>query len=217
LRLGKVLEQYERCVQEQQYEVTLMISILQSLSVNFTEYIKRMSKNEYIPDFTRPYNNCGWGLEGSLMKSSLVDREHILKNYIEHIRNAVSHPNIVDPDSEFPATGFITERESDLIKSVVFIDSPDVKHNKIISYENKDHLEKRIKSYNNIPNNIAPCLDNEKYIMCQSGKPYIRLTIIKLPTSQLRKFIYKLVNLLSQPINPNWDNKTIRLYFPPAA
>ena len=221
-RLGKIIVQYERINNnEEKFEATLYLAVLQNLMTNCREYIKNMTGSEI---FKSDVEFVNWGLKKDCWVKNTFNEELNLGNFITRIRNSVSHPTEIDLESEFPSTGFSTIiGNSGLIERFRFINSPDTIKNRqkyltsIEEVEQTIYTRDRIKDkiiHNEFPKEISykeVKLGKEiKYSLTLEGKPFIRISIIELTTKQLGNFVKYLANYLAQPIQKNWDGFTIK-------
>ena len=224
-RLGRIVTQYEKMnVNEKKFEATLYIAVLQNLMTNSNEYVRQMTRADRIKSiFNKNISDSIWGIDETCWYKNTFNEELTLQNFITRIRNSVSHPNNIDVISEFPSTGFSTIKdETGIIKKFRFINSPDTKNNRQ-KFRSKNELENTIYQkgsiqervvFNEFPSDIS-YKEIEKdgktvYGIIYNGKPFIRISIIDLTVVQLSVFIKHLANYLAQPIQNNWDGKTIK-------
>lgn len=203
-RLGRIIKQYESINSEDKYEVTLYISVLHTLLVVYKDYSSRacriydqtLLKNRSIDDY---YDE--WYIH-SLYK------EKNLTNFVHSLRNSISHPNPIVLNNEFKSTGYTTLNDkSKKIQNIVFINSPDVRYNNPIYFPSSYKLKKYMRD-NNIPDDIQiNPIDKNKYGMFKDDKPFFRFSEIKLNVSQLRSFLFFLIELLSKPILDKENSK----------
>lgn len=210
-RLGRILTQYERTnVKEEKFESTLCIAVLHSLITNCRELINQMDKKKLFPPlFNTNLENSIWGVNLSCWVENTFNKEFTLRNFIYTLRNSVSHPTRIDADTEFPSTGYTTKDVgSGTIQKYIFINSPDTLNNKLkeLSKNEAEYIINILKGdieYTRFENKPY------KYYMKKNGKPFIRISIIELTKIQLVTFVKCLANYLAQPIQKNWDGKTI--------
>ena len=217
-RLGKIINQYEKLViAEDKYIATLYIAVLQNLSTNCDEYIKQMTKGKGKNTiFKKHFSETKWGIDESCWIKNTFNEERNLKNFINKIRNSVSHPTAIDPHAALPSTGYSTIKDgSGIIKKFRFINSPDSSKNRPKQFD----TEERVKSY--IKNNKTQLPDDISYTGTPMGRKKImyiltrnteifgRISIIEMTVEQLGVFVKKLTNYLAQPIQINWDGETI--------
>jgi len=134
--IGMLLSQYERFCKENKlsntdtFEVTLLISLFQSLLTSFLE------SRQIDADYTRSVNSQSlleWGIEPAMiLQDSFTKKGSLLtiSDLFEHIRHSLSHPLGTDNEVLKPFTGFSTQRNdnhTDLIDSVTFKHSPDIR------------------------------------------------------------------------------------------
>lgn len=215
-RLGKIVTQYEKFVlNEDKFESTLYISVLQSLIVYGNEHIKNMSRREKMNSiFRKNISEIDWGVDDKCWKINTYDEEKNLINFVKRLRNPLSHPTLININSEYPSTGFTTIKDdSYIINNFRFVDSPDTRYNRPKEYS-ENRIKKLIQDRNNkFPEGIShERISNDSNQKCKlilGGKQFIRISIIDLHKEQLGKFTKCLANYLAQPIQENWDGSTI--------
>jgi hypothetical protein len=225
-RLGKILIQYEKMnIDEEKFEATLYLSVLQNLLTNSNEYVRQMTKGERNNSiFKKNISDAIWGLNESCWHKNTFNEDRTLQNFITRIRNSVSHPTNIDITSEFPSTGYSTiKNQSGMIKEFRFINSPDTrnnrpkKHTSIKAVENTIYQREKINDkviHNEFPSDISyekiEVNGKTHYNIVSKGEPFVRVSIIDLTVSQLCTFVKSLANYLAQPIQENWDGITIK-------
>ncbi len=215
-RLGRIIFQYENLqTNEEKFEATLYISVLQNLVANCNEYIRKMTKTERRNSiFKLDYANADWGInQGSWIKNTFGEEES-LQNFISKIRNAVSHPIPTDINSDFPSTGFTTIPDSSgFIQKFRFINSPDTSQNNYKQFESLERAEKYIKDNQLSNSNVEIRTINNgaklNYILYREDKIFTRQSIIDLTVKELGVFVKNLANYLAQPTQANWDGASI--------
>lgn len=222
-RLGKIVTQYEKMsVDEEKFEATLYLTVLQNLMTNSNEYVRQMTRSVRRNSiFNEDISNSIWGIDNKCWIKHTFNENPTLQNFITRIRNSVSHPTNIDIESDFPSTGFTTiKNQSGVIDKFRFINSPDTRNNRIKELDEKQVFNtiyqrnsnnKRIHeefpediSYRKIPEN------EEKFQLISNGEPFIRISIIDLSVKQLGAFVKNLANYLAQPIQKDWDGLTIK-------
>lgn len=215
-RLGRIMVQYEEfIINEEKFEATLYISVLQNLVANCNEYIRKMTKTERRNSiFKLNYANADWGInQGSWIKNTFGEEES-LQNFISKIRNAVSHPIPTDITSEFPSTGFTTIPDnSGVIQKFRFINSPDTNQNNYKLFDSLGRAEKYVEDYQLSNSNVEIRTLNHgaklNYILYSEDKIFTRQSIIDLTVKELGVFVKNLANYLAQPTQANWDGSSI--------
>ncbi len=133
--------------------------------------------------------------------------------YIDHLRNALSHPTHLDLSKNYPSTGYTTiEDGSHIIKAFVFIDSPDTKNNSYKEYPDFGVAEKNLNKMPKTKNiKITKILNSGvKYILTMDDeKPFVRIFEIHLNVDELRSLVLNLSNYLAQPIKNDWDGVSV--------
>ena len=221
-RLGRIVTQYEKSViDEEKFEATLYIAVLQNLLTNSNEYVRQMTDSARRNSiFNQLIENDIWGINKNCWVRNTFNENRTLENFITRIRNSVSHPTNIDIESAFPSTGFTTlNDDSGKIKTFRFINSPDTRNNRLkelsknellntiyLRNTNKLQIHKEFPSgisYEEIPNKP------EKYRIIYNSDPFIRISVIDLTVEQLGVFVKNLANYLAQPIQQDWDGITI--------
>lgn len=222
-RLGRIVTQYEKSViDEEKFEATLYIAVLQNLMTNSNEYVRQMTRSARRNSiFNQLIKKDIWGINENCWVRNTFNENLTLENFITRIRNSVSHPTNIDIKSDFPSTGFTTlNDDSGKIKTFRFINSPDTRNNRLkelsinevlntiyLRNTNNQQIHEEFPSnisYENIPNNP------EKYRIIHNGEPFIRISIIDITVKQLGVFVKNLANYLAQPIQKDWDGFTIK-------
>lgn len=216
-RLGRIVTQYEKMTtDEEKFEATLYLTVLQNLMTNCNEHVRQMTRGTRRNSiFNRIISKSIWGISEENLIENTFSEKHTLQNFITRMRNSVSHPTKIDIDSKYPSTGFTTIKDnSGFIQKFRFINSPDTTHNRIKEFSSIEAIENCINrgkdefpediSYRKIPEN------EEKFQLISNGEPFIRISIIDLSVKQLGAFVKNLANYLAQPIQENWDGETIK-------
>lgn len=216
-RLGKIVTQYEKMsVDEEKFEATLYLTVLQNLMTNSNEYVRQMTRSVRRNSiFNEDISNSIWGIDNKCWIKHTFNENPTLQNFITRIRNSVSHPTNIDIESDYPSTGFTTIKDnSGLIQKFRFINSPDTNRNRVKEFSSIEQIESYIKrGRDEFPEDVAfeeiPNSDR-KYRIIYKDKPYVRISIIELTVKQLGNFVKHLANYLAQPIQENWDGETIK-------
>jgi len=222
-RLGRIVTQYEKMTtDEEKFETTLYLTVLQNLMTNSNEYVRQMTRSDRRSSiFNQLITESIWGVDSKCWLKNTFNEKPTLQNFITRIRNSVSHPTDIDIESEFPSTGFTTiKNQSGVIDRFRFINSPDTQNNRLKELDEKqvfNNIYKRNSnnkiiheefpediSYRKIPNS------EEKFQLIWNDKPFIRISIIDLSVKQLGVFVKNLANYLAQPIQKDWDGLTIK-------
>ena len=222
-RLGRIVTQYEKSrIDEEKFEATLYIAVLQNLMTNSNEHVRQMTRSARKNSlFNQLIKDDIWGISENCWVRNTFNENRTLENFITRIRNSVSHPTNIDIKSDFPSTGFTTlNDDSGKITTFRFINSPDTRNNKMkelsinevlytiyLRNSNNQQIHEEFPSdisYEKIPNNP------EKYRIIHNGEPFIRISIIDFTVKQLGVFVKSLANYLAQPIQKDWDGVTIK-------
>jgi hypothetical protein len=226
-RMGRVVVQYEKMnTDEEKFESSLCLAVLQNLLTNSNEYVRKMVKSERENSiFRQAIDLSGWGLNKECWVKNTFNEERNLQNFVERVRNSVSHPNEIDVESRYPSTGFTTIKDdSGIVKKFRFINSPDSKKNRqklltMKAIEDTIYVRGKEKErivYDEFPKDISyekvegDNSDDPKFYLTYNGEPFIRISIIDLTISELKTFVKNLANYLAQPIRKDWDGITIK-------
>jgi hypothetical protein len=206
-RLKSILFQYHSLDFSVKYEITLCISILQTLLTNCVELLESLeNSNKKIanPLTEYPINKKIWGFNESVIKSNF-HQDNNIKNVIWHLRNALSHPTGLNLNEQNLTTGYTTNNKSTNIESLVFVTSPDRRSDGSTMSYPTDISKKPLKFF---PNDIIVENRKGKHFFYQNGEPFHRIFQIELSTESLFKLTYALATYLSHPLKENWDGKT---------
>jgi len=227
-RYGKIITQYENIIlNEDKFEATLYVSVLQNLSVTINEHIREMTSSKRKKSiFKKNFKLSDWGIENAQWDNTF-NEELTLQNFITRIRNSVSHPTKLDLRSKFPSTGFTANKDdSGNIKKFIFINSPDTTNNRPKLFNSLHDLEKVIYQrgqvedkliHSEFPKSIGykkiETKKDIKYQLTLNDIPFARISKIELTVSELGEFVKILSNYLAQPIQEKWDGETIKDLF----
>lgn len=222
-RIGQIAAQYSECIKatpevfpkEKRYDITLNICLLQTLLTSCSELVKAMKGNEkkksfFAEEFTSV--SAFWGLTPEMiMKDTFVREKVVHFDVVTHLRDALSHPTIINLENDYLSTGYTTiEPINREIAKFSFISSPDVRkgHPKNFGTELEAQLQLRQPGYP--PAAYVKSIDNEhrKYQIWSENAAYIRIFQINISPDGLRTLLMGLSNHLSLPIMKTWDGKT---------
>ena len=98
------------------------------------------------------------------------------------------------------------------LKTLCFIDSPDVKKTDRLKNYSKDQIEKilkdEIKFSEGIETSKIEVGNENKYQFKKDDNPFARIFKIEMPIKAMRKMVLSLSNYLAQPSKENWDGQT---------
>lgn len=214
-RLGRIVTQYEEfSINEEKFESTLYVTVLQNLLTNCSDYVRSMTKGDrHGSIFNGDIESSGWGLKNSCWIKNNLMKHSNLGDFILTIRNSVSHPCETRIESDYPSTGYTTiEDDSGIIKKFIFINSPDVRKNRPKEYNSEQDVERHINletREGRMPEGISYIKCDNRYVLALNSEYFIRISIIELTIEELSSFVKNLSNYLAQPILENWDGKTI--------
>lgn len=196
-RLAEVLKNYNG-----QYDVSLAISILQSILTIVTESKLYRNKNivdslSYAEDIEKVKiinrnisANSVFGISSSsIIKNTFdFDRSLQIKDILKYIRNALSHPVDGKKGSIIPITGFYSIQNKD-IEKIVFVNSPD-----------QEKLKINLESFNQQKRKLGfpstAVLINQ--IVTVDSKEYYRYIAIELNVSEIKQLVLGLSELFSE-------------------
>lgn len=225
-RLGKALENYHYIVEEnnEKYEVTLTLSILQTLLTNCMELLSTFSKGKskltpfysQIPDDDDVINLFNLPKE-SIITNNLIHGTLRVEKVLREIRNALSHPTGLNLSGKLLSTGYTTTNSnSGKIEKVIFVASPDVTNKiktKFCSEDSANKILADIKKNVKNPDAFELIKDwkSSRFAVIYNGDFYHRIFHIELTPKQLRNLTYAISSYLSQPLNSS-ENKSIIEY-----
>ena len=219
-RLGRIAQQYSQfdLPHEERFTSTLDLCILQYLLTHCLELLRAMTRNER----KRHYLNDDlsraplWGLKPDMVVVNTFRCGALTASFVlERMRHALSHPTVLDINSRFPSTGYMTIPDgSGNVAQFCVVNSPDTKGNQIYSYDKKDaalqRLEKAI-DVGDIPKDVEIISDgNDRFCFGLHGKPFVRIFRIDLSPGELHELVIGLTNHLAQPVREAWDGMTIQ-------
>lgn len=237
LNAAKLLWQYEALTKrtsflpadnEDQYEGTLTLCVLQALLSQCTELLSFLEHQELTRDFfdhkigREPHP---WGLREEFVTADSLPAPLTLKRLLTHMRNAVSHPSFGSPNSAAPPTGFTTAGSTPGAPIVAyrFTDSYWVKagmrhfrgslpqriESDVRGRARQFDKEWGVKDYLSVVATTDGSFD-----LVRNGEIYWPIFQIELPLFELRKLATELANYLAHKTLRDWDGCTIRRFVP---
>lgn len=211
-RIGQLVSQYENSENQvdNQFEVTLYVIALQSLVTQFQEFYRAMSKSDQNNFDVSEYNTLKyWEISEELIeKDTFGEKPLTFYKVFCHIRNALSHPTALDPNSSFPSTGYTTIPDaSKNIKTICFIDSPETKENRMkrLNPIRHDEIITQLKKLVGIVMKTKNSENGETYYQPEKdGIPFARIFQIEIPVSIMRNLVLRLSDYLANPLQTNW-------------
>lgn len=220
LNAGRLMVQYQEMAgslpKASRYEATLAICVLQSLLTNCSELLDSMKRHlkevwmEQLPDI--PHK---WGLKRGFVTLDTFPAPLTYERFIEHLRNAVSHPTTPDKKPKLPSTGYTTiPGSSGIIEAFRFTDSPWVSRGEDHSrYVHRDQtkMAKELDKFNKKYGCHLEALLNDKgaYQAMHDGQPYRPFFVAEIPLDGLIRIALELSNFLAQPTQERWDGRTV--------
>lgn len=220
LNAGKLLIQYDalttNLTPSAKFDATLAICVLQALLTNCAELLKAMKADrrglfrEDIPDI--PYQ---WGIRRSFVKTNTFPDNLTYEKFIEHLRNALSHPTSSEVE-HYPSTGYTTLPDgSGVISTFRFIDSPWVDRGRIHSKASSSDEQKvkrtaeEFERRHGVMSLEVVCNTNGRYEIFRDRQLYLPIFEAELPLVALTELAIGLANHLAQPAVENWDGETV--------
>lgn len=211
-RLGVVLKQYYECqLDEEKFEVSLTLAILQNLLTNCIELFNSLSGSQRKEN---PLTNelvshtSTWGISSQCVTTHTFDQGKLTyEKVFRHLRNALSHPTELNLESEYLSTGYTTDLTSRIIDKVIFVSSPDVngRNSQIRRYRSLDEAQQKKSGDGTFPKDVEIVAYGDKYQFSINSKPFIRVCRIELTPMQLLNLTYALSSYLSHPLQRDWD------------
>jgi len=212
-RLGIVLKQYHDLVlPNEKFEVSLSLSIFQTLSTNCVELSNVLENKHKIgnPFYQTPIPSEILGVSENDILENTFNTQKIHANYIiRKIRDSLSHPTKIDLTNKLSTTGYSTILNgSGNIDKIIFISSPDVT-SKGKRKEYSISLAQKILEDGSIQKGVTlEKINKDKYGFIKDDMPFFRMFKIILSPMQLLQMTYALTDYLSQPLLKNWDKKS---------
>ena len=215
-RLGTVLKQYSDFkINEEKFEVSLTLAILQNLLTNCMELLKELSKKERRENpFTNELtdNLSDWGISNDCININTFEQGKITYEKIfRHLRNALSHPTNLNLKSDYLSTGYTTENNSKAIEKIILVSSPDVRKNRLIEHNTSNDAKNWKDRQGTFPKETAITEKDGKYIFTLNSQPFYRVCKIELRPKQLLNLTFALSTYLSHPLQKDWDGKTFKI------
>jgi hypothetical protein len=220
LHAGKLLNQYDSLskYRQENYEPTLLICALQSLVTICQELIKAMKKNRSELWFT-PVHDVPLLLGVSrrfVTKDTFEPCELTYGRFIEHLRNALSHPTSPEKKPYHSSTGFTTLPDnSGIISRFLFIDSPWVVRGEICgraSSPNEQKVKEFASAFEEKRTQMGLRIERNsqgRYEIRKDADIFVPIFEVEMPVSSLRTLAIELANYLAQATMEGWDGKTI--------
>ena len=220
LNAGNLLMQYRKMAkslpEDSRYEATLAICVYQSLLTHCSELLASMSKHsKNVWSMPLPDNSERWGIKREFVKSNTFPGPLTYERFINHVRNALSHPTMPDKDPKLPCTGYTTiPGTSGTVEAFQFIDSPWVVRGSDHSQYKSKNPAKVVAAINKFNKKYECHLEVTPnamgdYQAFKDGQPYRPVFITEIPLNSLTQIALELSNMLAQPAQENWDGETL--------
>lgn len=223
-RIGRIADQYGRYCknmprEEERYEATMLLALLQMLLTNCTELLKSKQRSRTNPAFSEV---AGRNLSQDptlfgFQRSSVVrewpsTRPLMYRELLDCLRNAMSHP-CPQTEEGLPQTGYTSwQSDSGVIEGFAFTQSPwvdssgrDVKHKAREGDEAAgDRLRNEIHRF--AKNHSVPDLtvrsDSKGWLrVFHLDEPFVPVLRIRLDIEQLRMLTRSLSEYLAAPLD----------------
>lgn len=220
LHTGKLLLQYRGVTANlppnKKYEATLAICVAQALLTNCSELIKAMRSHQrgFWDDKVTDIPGH-WGIRHSFIQSNTFPGEVTHSQFVDHVRNALSHPTSPDRLPRYPTTGYTTVTDgSEVISRFCFFDSPWVDRGVIRSSwlsPQQDKVEESLRKFQRTwpDKSLSVRKIGGKFQVCRGGEEFLPVFVANLSLNELTEFGITFANHLSQPTLANWDGVTI--------
>ncbi len=221
-RLKIVLKQYYWLVPpEDRYEVSLSLSILQTLLTRCVELLKAMDDSQKKTDPLRStqMDKTLWGFnESNIVVNTFYSKNLRIGTIIKHVRNAMSHPTNIFLDEDIRTTGYTSVHRFGAkdIEKIRFIDSPDMigkGRGKTRIFPNRDRAENEFNRFRgDFPEGVIIVEDQAgRFLFMKDGVPFHRVFEIDFSPAGLLQFTYALADYLSHPLKKDWDAVTFEM------
>lgn len=185
LHAWQLLTQYEQLTKDLspagRYEATLTVCVLQSLLTNCWELWKFLNdrKASRVLEPLQEYTLAMLG-DPEVEVNDSVPGQPDLKAVLMHVRNAVSHPRMIETDP--PTTGYTTvEDGTGIVSRLRFTDSPDLTSKGFLRREARQRTGGDVKQ--------------------------AEVFSIELPLAVLTAWAKEIAMALAQPVMNNWDSR----------
>jgi hypothetical protein len=212
-RLGIILKQYYDIVSNgEKYEVTLSLSILQTLLTNCIELMNSLNKRDKKdnPLFKSPIDTELWGIsENNIVVNTFLTNQLTVDFVIRHIRNALSHPTKINSEIQIQTTGYSTmQTGSNIIENIYFVSSPDLNGRGNRKSYSHDRALQLLQDGTFPEGAEIQELANGMYAFIKDNNPFYRIFKISFTPREIAQLAFGLSNYLSQPLIEKWDGKT---------
>ena len=217
-RLGMISNQYRAlsALEKKDFSVTLDVCILQNLLVTCTELINLMSRHErQLKYLTADIEKApSWGLRLDMIDINTFRGQLTVEVIFRRLRNALSHPTVLDIKARFPSTGYTTMPDvSGTISRYCFVNSPDTKNNRPRRFPNQEKAESELKTardHGDMPKDVGVItVEDGQFCFGRGDKPFARVFKMYLTGEEIYALVIGLSNHLAQPIQEKWDGVTV--------
>jgi hypothetical protein len=221
-RVGMIQMQYQslHVSQGAKFEDTLNLCLLQNLLTNCHELMSSMAReNGEELGLKVPLSTMAtWGIDAIEIQNDSFEGDLTVEVFLNHLRNAMSHPTGTKIDANFPSSGYNSIADSiGQIGAIGFCNSPDTEANLPRNWSNQQHAAQYLLSgqrskypWKRIPQDVKiEPLSSTEFGMFRLGYPYARIFLAVLNRKQLHMLVYSLSNLLAQPVRDCWDGRSV--------
>lgn len=220
-RLGLALRQYreQRRGKEQDYSVTLSLSVLHTLLTSCVQLAKNLASKKRIKSFlseplgdSLPNSN-----EPIVFQKAIPRRPKTYFDLLNNLRDSMSHPNPIDGSSGNTPTGFTSIQDgSGALKCIRFVWAPNIDNGGwprgFKSKEEADELACECRDEDPARSNQIKVVKEDRFWYVRDSEQnelISRVVVVDLSSNQVYSLAIALCIILAQPLNKDWDQKTM--------
>lgn len=218
-RLGMIAHQYSGfdLPPEERFTSTLDLCILQSLLTQCVELLHAMARDERQRKYLKADLTVSslWGLKPEMVVLNTFHCNTLTADVVlTRIRNALSHPTVLEVDALFPSSGYTTiaDGSGDIVR-FSFVNSPDTRNNRPKIHDTEEAAARQLapgRRDQDLPADVGIIrTDDGRFCLGRDGKSFARIFRIDLTPEEMHKLVIGLSNHLAQPVRHLWDGITI--------